>query len=243
MARKGRVDRGLVARKNAAGRTVWYVRLWHQGRERWFGSFALKTKARHFYEERKVEQREAMLFPRQYQRRGQVSASEVIDSYLATSTKRSLKDDRRYGRLWKAALVGRKLSAVLPEDILKVIQALLDRGLAHGSINRTLAFFRHLLNVAVRDRLIPHSPMAQVSFLKESPGRLRFLSMEEESRLLEKIGTKYAPWVRFAILTGLRQGEQVHLGMERRQSGPRSADVGSNKIGNGSILAAESRSH
>jgi len=211
MARKGRLDRGLVARKNAAGYTIWYVRLWHHGRERWFGSFTSKTKARHFYEERKAEQRESLLFPRQYQRRGQVMASEVIDRYLATSTKRSLKDDQRYARLWKKALAGRKLSSVLPEDILRVRQDLLNRGLAHGTINRTLAFLRHLLNVAVRDRLIPHSPMNQVSFLKESPGRLRFLSTKEEGKLLECIGPKFAPWVRFAILTGLRQGEQFTL--------------------------------
>jgi site-specific recombinase XerD len=211
MARKGGVDRGLFAKTNAAGKTVWGVRLWHNGREFSFSGFASKTKARHFYEERKVEQREARLFPRQYQRRGQVMASEVIDAYLATSTKRSLKDDQRYARLWKTALSGRKLNSVIPEDILKVRQHLLDRGLAHGSINRTLAFFRHLLNLAVRDRLIPHSPMDQVSFLKESPGRLRFLSTDEEKRLLGKIGTKYAPWVRFAILTGLRQGEQFTL--------------------------------
>ncbi len=40
MARAGRKDRGLVQRKDTAGKPVWYVRLWDQGKERWFGSFS-----------------------------------------------------------------------------------------------------------------------------------------------------------------------------------------------------------
>ena len=39
MARKGRVDRGLKPRTTADGKTVWYVRLQHHGKEHTFGSF------------------------------------------------------------------------------------------------------------------------------------------------------------------------------------------------------------
>ena len=53
MARKGRTDRGLYQRINAQGKLVWYVRLYHQGKERHFGSFPSKTKARQFYEKAK----------------------------------------------------------------------------------------------------------------------------------------------------------------------------------------------
>ena len=42
-------------------------------------------------------------------------------------------------------------------------------------------------------------------------GRTRFVSPEEEVRLCEAIGARYAPWVRFAILTGLRRSEQFGL--------------------------------
>ena len=35
--------------------------------------------------------------------------------------------------------------------------------------------------------------------------------MEDEKRLLEKLGTIYGPWARLAILTGLRQSEQFRL--------------------------------
>ena len=39
MARAGRKDRGLLAKNNSTGKTVWYVRLYHEGKERRFGAF------------------------------------------------------------------------------------------------------------------------------------------------------------------------------------------------------------
>ena len=43
MARAGRKDRGLLSKTNAAGKVVWYVRLYHEGKDRRFGSFTTKT--------------------------------------------------------------------------------------------------------------------------------------------------------------------------------------------------------
>lgn len=71
MARKGRVDRGLFSKKDASGKLFWSVRLYHQGKERRFGSFPTKTKAREFYEKAKLEQQEGRFFPERYQLRGQ----------------------------------------------------------------------------------------------------------------------------------------------------------------------------
>ena len=68
MARAGRKDRGLVSKADAAGRIVWSVRLWHEGKERRFGSFPTKTKAREFYEKAKLEQKDGRFFPERYQR-------------------------------------------------------------------------------------------------------------------------------------------------------------------------------
>ena len=50
MARAGGKDRGLLTRKDSTGKPVWYVRLYHEGKERRFGSFSTKTAARDFYE-------------------------------------------------------------------------------------------------------------------------------------------------------------------------------------------------
>ena len=53
MARPGRKDRGLMSTKDTAGKLIWRVRLWHEGREKRFGPFTNKTEARDFYEKAK----------------------------------------------------------------------------------------------------------------------------------------------------------------------------------------------
>ena len=70
MARKGRVDRGLIWKVNAAGAKVWGVRLWHNGKEKRFWGLPTKTHAREFYEKAKQEQRVERFFPERHQRGG-----------------------------------------------------------------------------------------------------------------------------------------------------------------------------
>ena len=214
MARKGRLDRGLVLRKDAKGRDRWHVRLADQGRERWFGSFQTKTAARIFYEARKLEQLEGRFFPSRYHRRGQATGAQLIEGYMGTNNKRSMRDDRRYAKLWTTHFGHAKVGTITAVSVEAVRQSLLQKGLAPSSTNRALAFLRHVLNRAVRDGVLNASPMAQVKFLKESPGRLRFLSLKEEAQLGEEIGPPFGTWIRLAILTGLRQMEQFSLRWE-----------------------------
>jgi integrase len=50
-----------------------------------------------------------------------------------------------------------------------------------------------------------------VPLVKVQNGKTRFLSPDEETRLLDKLGPIYGPWARLAMLTGLRLGEQIRL--------------------------------
>ena len=102
MARAGRKDRGLLAKKDSTGKTVWSVRLYHQGKERRFGSFTNKTQARDFYEKAKQEQKKGQFFPERYQRGGYELVEDMLSRYLATlpnSGKKSstIADERYYG--------------------------------------------------------------------------------------------------------------------------------------------------
>ena len=74
-----------------------------------------------------------------------------------------------------------------------------------------LKALRHVLNKAVRDGKLDRNPFARVQLVKVRNGKTRFLTPEEESRLLEQLGLNYGPWARLAILTGLRLGEQMKL--------------------------------
>ena len=53
---------GLLSKKDSKGKALWYVRLYHEGKERRFRSFKNKTEARDFYEKAKQERSKAASF-------------------------------------------------------------------------------------------------------------------------------------------------------------------------------------
>lgn len=83
-----------------------------------------------------------------------------------------------------------------------------------------MQFLRRCLNKAVRDGQMASNPVCQVKMFKEPEGKTRFLSPAEEAALGGKLGPTHAEWVRLAILTGMRQLEQLilrweHVDLER----------------------------
>ena len=211
MARKGRLDRGLRQKKDANGKTVWYVRLYNNGKEHQFGAFPSKTKAREFYEQAKREQKEDRFFPERYHLRGQALVQQAIDAYLAhTHLKRSVRDQRYFGQWWGQRLRGMRLAGVTRPVLSGIRQELLESGRSPQRVNRYLAWLRACLNPAIVDGKLATNPIKKLMF-KETPGRLRLLAPQEEAKLLEALGPVYGPWARLAILTGLRQKEQFLL--------------------------------
>lgn len=239
MARKGRQDRGLIQKTDSGGRSIWYVRLYDHGRERRFGSFASKTAAREFYEKAKLEQKEGRFFPERYQLRGQEGVEAFIDRYLTTiKTKKSRRDEQRFAAWWKDRFRGQPLQAMTPATLEDARQILLNERatprarkegrrarnlkaphmLGEGvqkrqptTVNRYFEWLRKVLNLAVRDGKLQSNPVLKLRLAKESQGKTRFLSPEEESQLMGALGARYAVWARLAILTGMRQTEQFSL--------------------------------
>jgi integrase len=58
---------------------------------------------------------------------------------------------------------------------------------------------------------LPLDPCQAIPLPKDKPSVLRVLTEEEERKLCAALGQPYALWVRFAILTGLKQSEQFTL--------------------------------
>ncbi len=204
-------DRGLIARKTADGTQVWNARLQHQGKVHWFGSFPTKTEARQFREEAKTDLRRGQFFPQNLQHRGGKRLDEAIEEFMRFNKKRTVGNDRIYEKFWRNRLPNHRLINITPALLDSVKGELLEKGLANQTVLHYLKFLRHILNLAVRDRSLVQNPFSQIEMPKVSKGRLRYLSLEEEKQLLESIAPTFAPWVRFAILTGLRQTEQFRL--------------------------------
>lgn len=211
MAREGRKDRGLLAKKDSSGKLVWYVRLWHEGKEKRFGSFATKTLARECYEKMKAEQKEGKFFPERYQHGGHVLAEELLARHGETATVKAKAVEKFYMRWWAARLKGLRLNQITPALIEDAQRDLLAQQYAPQTVVHYLKSLRHVLNVAVRHGKLDRNPFARVKLVKVRNGKLRFLTLKEEALLLEKLGPVYGPWARLAILTGLRLGEQFKL--------------------------------
>jgi integrase len=222
MARKGRVDRGLMQKRNASGKLVWFVRLYHEGKEHRFGSFSTKTAARNFYEKAKLEQKEGRFFPERYHHRGYESAETFFDHYKLTRA--TLKDQRGeacFFAWWRNRFKGKRLNAITSSALEEARHEILTRGsdphaetprpCSPQRVNRYIEWIRHALNVAVRHKQLPSNPVSELRMYKNGKGRTRFLTLEEEQVLCEALGPVHAPLVRLAILTGLRRGEQFAM--------------------------------
>lgn len=210
MARKGRTDRGLMQREDVQGKLTWYVRLYHENKERRFGSFPTKTKAREFYEKAKVQQAEGKFFPERHQR-GLMTTKECIAKHLTTLTVKYPKAETAYGKWWVEYCGGKKIHAITPKDLESAQQKLHARQFAPQTVLHYMKFFRHVLNKAVRDGRIERNPFARITLPKIGKGKTRYLTPQEEARLLKALGTPYSHWARLAILTGIRLGEQFSL--------------------------------
>jgi integrase len=105
-----------------------------------------------------------------------------------------------------------KLGAVTPKTIVAFKNKRYADGVAPATINRELAVLKKAFNLACREwEWATDNPVCRVSMEREDNTRDRWLTEEEEGRLLDAA----APWVRelivFAINTGMRRGEILSL--------------------------------
>ena len=158
------------------------------------------------------------------------------------------KEDGHAARLqfWVNKFGDKLLADLSPEDAdagLAEIEATPSRrgGPRSGAtINRYRMAIQSLIKFARQKRLLPrgwHSPFADIPQQKESSGKLRYLSLEEENKLLH--AARLQQWVllplliRLAIVTGLRKGallgltwgdvclesDEPHVSVERTKNG------------------------
>ena len=101
------------------------------------------------------------------------------------------RNQKRYGKWWSLLLGKRLLPEITTEEIARIQAKALKKGnRSPQTMNRYMAFLKHVLSLAVKD------------------GRLRFLSDGEITRLREIMTSEDWSIVQFALETGLRQSEQ-----------------------------------
>jgi len=211
--------RGTQERKAASGgseRGYWWIR-WacphgHLHREQ----VGPKKRAERDAERRRVEG----TCPNRTPRPTRYLLADVIDEYIQSSRshKRSWKDDARYAARWKARFNGRALDEIGPAELERLRSERLlggtgqARGVTPATVNREIAFLKHVYNVAIRDGKTDQNPAARIRLLREPSGRVRYLTEAEEANLMEALTTDdQRQRVTVLLQTGLRKSEFLDL--------------------------------
>jgi integrase len=164
------------------------------------------------------------------------SWKDAVYRYLAEfADKRSIADDKDHLRKLEPYLHGKRLEHVNMDTLWPFIRDRRDRDrVANSTVNRALEIVRRVLNVAHQDwNWLQRVP--RVRMLPEPKRRIRFLTREEADRLMANLPGHLCAIVRFALATGCRMSEILHLEWLRVDFGRRVAwlDPGTTKNGDG----------
>jgi integrase len=205
MARKGGKDRGLTQRQD---RTGWWVKLYVNGRRHSF-KCDTKSQAAALYGRLKAEQREGKYFTKPKALPFQEIAREYVQAVDARRRRKG--DDAARMHRWITAFGDQDALTISPRQIERVLSDLQAEGKQPATLVRHLAVLKATFNRAKRLGLMKENPATLVKPPKVNNMLVRYVTAEQESRLLEQLPLQYRPVVQTAINTGLRQGELLRL--------------------------------
>jgi integrase len=165
-----------------------------------------------------VRQRRLGLLPsRREADRVKLTVEKLIERYESEfAAKKSARDYKRYGEVWKDELGDFLASEVRPGDIEEWRQAAKLRGLKPNTINNHTSFLRRVFNLGIRDELVFHNPLGngRVMPLKGVGRRERIISSDEELALLGVLAPRDRVAFIICLYTGLRRGEVMKMRRE-----------------------------
>lgn len=196
-------------------------------------------------------------------RHGAITLADLIDLYMAHYAGR---DTTRVQRLswWKARLGSLALQELSDDHVHSALQELEQQSsryfagkdaagapiykakkkpIAPATINRYLVALAAVITWAIKKRIAPKGyvhPCRTVERREENNARVRFLSEDERSRLLE--ACRQAPWrklyllVLMALTTGARKGELLALRWSDIDLDRQVAHCGHTKNGDAKVL-------
>ena len=206
-------------RRTGKGEKRYFVEIRRRGSRPIRKTFQRKTAAKAWVRRVEAELETRRVLP--YLESERHTVQEMVDRYLEEERTASLVAHERknrdgYLKWWAGRLGHLTLADLTPAAISEARQSLLARGAAPATANRYLAALSACLGVAQREwQWLEDNPVRNVRRLRESRGRVRFLSEEERDRLLtacqESRSARLYPLTLFAMTTGARQGELMNL--------------------------------
>ena len=199
---------GLMKR----GHTWWMSFMYHGQQVRRSTGTADKRLAEAILGKVKVQMVEGRFFdkPTVQQR----TLTELLDRYTSEHAARraNARRERTSVKNLKAFFENPTLDQLTPKRIVAYKNQRYTDGVKPATINRELATLKKAFNLARREwEWCDDNPVSRVSMEQEHNTRDRWLTVDEEQRLLKAA----APWLRelitFALHTGMRRGEILGL--------------------------------
>jgi len=141
-------------------------------------------------------------------------AEECLQYYQANRRPRSFQRHQMAFQALRPFFGGHRLTDISPFLIEKYKRSRKEQGRSEVTINRELAFLKNLFTMAMKWGKASENPVSQVRFFREDNGRTRFLTEEEETRLLACCNPYLRPLVITALHTGFRKSELLTLRWE-----------------------------
>lgn len=151
------------------------------------------------------------------------TVAEVASVYSSLTPRRDVVNRSRLA-FWVDRFGGKLLLDLSPDDVdialaeLETVPGPTGKMRSGPTINRYRMAMQSLIRFAKQKRLLPRgwiSPFADIPQHPENPGKVRFLTAEEEAKLMA--AARLQSWVllpllvRLAIVTGLRRGALLSL--------------------------------
>jgi integrase len=139
---------------------------------------------------------------------------ELFDEYVLwakTNRPRTYRDRVLHLQLLRRYLRDSSLDQVSALDVERLKRAERSLGKAPATVNRVLATLKHAIAYGARQLgwVTPavHDAVRAVKLFREPPGRVRYLSAEEEQALLAAVHGPLRDFVMAALFTGMRLSE------------------------------------
>lgn len=135
----------------------------------------------------------------------------MLEDYRSRRRARSAERHTYALTALKKTFGGKRLSKITPHAIDRYRRKRKAEGRSEVTINRELAFLKNMFTVAIGWGKASENPVKKVEIYREDNSRTRYLTEEEEERLLAQCKPHIYRVVLSAIHTGLRKSELLSL--------------------------------
>ena len=136
---------------------------------------------------------------------------EYFAYYQANRKLRSLQRHQTSYRAMQPTFGQQRLADISPLAIERYKRHRKEEGVSGVTVNRELAFLKHLFSKSMEWGKVSENPVKKVRLYREDNARTRFLTEEEEASLLACCGPQLKPLVVTALNTGFRASELLSL--------------------------------